>query len=159
MDPELDLELRPVDDATWRAVAALEVTPAQRDFVAEPSYYLALCCYGTDGWRPLAMLVEERVIGFLMSAVDPEDGSCWFGGVFVDQTYQRRGYGARAMRAAIDRFAASGPHRHFALSYHPENTVARDLYRGLGFVETGEMADDEVVARLDLGSDPTARSA
>jgi diamine N-acetyltransferase len=35
-----------------------------------------------------------------------------------------------------------------ALSYSPGNSVARDLYLALGFVETGEMEDDEPVARL-----------
>ena len=34
-----------------------------------------------------------------------------------------------------------------ALSYSPENTAARELYASLGFVETGEQEDDEVVAR------------
>ena len=33
-----------------------------------------------------------------------------------------------------------------ALSYHPTNP-ARKLYSDLGFAETGEMEDDEVVAR------------
>lgn len=145
-----DVVLRVVDGDTWRGVADLEVTPDQRAFVATPCHYLAMCCYDTTGWRPLAMVVEEQVIGFLMSAVDPEDGSCWLGGVIVDRAWQGRGYGERAVRAAIDRLAVGGPHRHFALSYHPENAVARHLYGKLGFAETGEMAEDEVVARLDL---------
>jgi diamine N-acetyltransferase len=145
-----DVVLRAVDGDTWRGVADLEVTSAQRAFVREGSFYLALCCFGTAGWRPLAVLVEERVIGFLMWAVDPEDGSCWLGGVVVDLAWQGRGYGTRAVRAAIDHLADSGAHRHFALSYHPDNTVARRLYANLGFVETGEMADDELVARLNL---------
>mgnify|MGYP001382761371 CR=1 FL=1 len=40
--------LRPVTRENWRAVARLKVTEAQREFVAEPCYYLALCCYGGD---------------------------------------------------------------------------------------------------------------
>ena len=45
--------LRPVNQSNWRAVANLKVFEfeAQREFVAEPSYYLALCCYGND-WQP-----------------------------------------------------------------------------------------------------------
>jgi diamine N-acetyltransferase len=34
-----------------------------------------------------------------------------------------------------------------ALSYAPDNAVARTLYRSLGFIETGEADGDEVVAR------------
>ena len=39
---------------------------------------------------------------------------------------------------------------HFALSYRLANTVARQLYRRLGFTETTEWEGDEIVARLDL---------
>jgi diamine N-acetyltransferase len=38
--------------------------------------------------------------------------------------------------------------RSCALSYSPQNTVARALYQSLGFVETGEIEDGELVARL-----------
>lgn len=32
-------------------------------------------------------------------------------------------------------------------NYVPENAAARVLYASLGFVETGEMDDDEIIAR------------
>jgi predicted GNAT family acetyltransferase len=38
-------------------------------------------------------------------------------------------------------------HRHFALSYNPDN-AAKHLYHELGFTETNEWEGDEVVARL-----------
>ena len=41
-------------------------------------------------------------------------------------------------------------YQHFALSYQPANTAARQLYQKLGFIETAEWEDDEVVARLSL---------
>ena len=37
-----------------------------------------------------------------------------------------------------------------SLSYEPENAVARELYRSLGFIENGEMDGDEIVAVLKL---------
>lgn len=143
------LDLRPVDADTWRAVADLRVAPAQRAFVAEPSRYLALCHYDPAGWTPLAVLLDGRVIGFLMWAVDPEDDACWLGGVLIDRAWQGRGYGRRAMRAALARLTANGC-RHFALAYEPDNRVARSLYASLGFRETGERDGTEVVARLAL---------
>jgi diamine N-acetyltransferase len=50
--------------------------------------------------------------------------------------------------AFIERFTSDVGEVHVALSYAADNRIARDLYRELGFVETGEMADDEIVARL-----------
>jgi diamine N-acetyltransferase len=147
--------LRTVGADDWREVAGLEVTEAQRAFVAEPTYYLALCAYG--GWHPLAVRLGERVIGFLMWAVDRADGSCWIGGFFIDVRHQRQGHGRRALATALRLLADERGHRRFALSYRPDNP-AKPLYGALGFRETGEVEDDEVVARLSLPEDPTTSS-
>jgi diamine N-acetyltransferase len=148
------LTLTNVGARDWRHVADLEVTEAQRAFVAEPSRYLALCAYG-GVWSPLAVRLGERVIGFLMWAVDPDDGSCWLGGLLIDARHQRLGHGRRAVEAALGMLASDHGHRSFALSYHPDNP-AKALYRAFGFVETGEVEDDEVVARRSLPTDPAA---
>jgi diamine N-acetyltransferase len=140
--------LRPVSGDNWRDVAKLQVAESQRGFVAEPCYYLALCCYGRD-WQPLAVYLGERVVGFLMWAVDPADESCWLGGILIDQSYQRRGYGQQAIQAAITMLAEEHGYQQFALSYSPDN-AAKHLYRRLGFTETNEWEGDEVVARLSL---------
>ncbi len=140
--------LHPINRDNWREVAKLKVNESQREFVAEPSYYLALCSYGED-WHPLAIYLGEQVIGFLMWAVDSTDGSCWLGGILIDQGYQRRGYGRKAIQAAIAMLAEEGGYQYFALSYSPDNP-AKHLYHSLGFIETDEWEDDEVVARLSL---------
>lgn len=146
-DNETKINLRPVNGDNWCAVAKLKVTEAQREFVADPCYYLALCCYG-GVWQPMAVCLGERVIGFLMWGVDAADGSCWLGGLLIDQAYQRQGYGRQTVEGAITMLAARG-YQHFALSYAPHNR-AKQLYHSLGFNETNEWEGDEVVARLSL---------
>lgn len=42
---ENQVTLRLVRNANWRVVAQLTVTAEQREFVAEPCYYLTLCAY------------------------------------------------------------------------------------------------------------------
>lgn len=145
---EIQVRLQPVNRDNWREVAELTVDDSQRAFVAEPAYYLALCCYG-ELWKPLAITLGEQVIGFMMWAEDSEDGSCWLGGILIDRKYQRRGYGRGALQAAIAMLSEKHGYRQFALSYSPENT-AKHLYHQLGFVETKEREDDEVVARLAI---------
>lgn len=144
------ISLTPVDAANWRAVAALAVNESQREWVAEPLYYLSLCHYSPAGWAPLAILDEAgEVAGFLMWATDPEDGAAWLGGIIVDAARQGKGIGRAAVEAAMDLLATEHGRTRFALSYEPANAVARGLYAKLGFVETGEMEDSEIVARLD----------
>jgi diamine N-acetyltransferase len=77
-DSEAQVRLRAVGRDNWRDVAELRVAEPQRAFAADPCRYLALCCYGGD-WQPLAVYLGEGLIGFLMWAVDPADGSCWLG--------------------------------------------------------------------------------
>lgn len=54
------------------------------------------------------------------------------------------------MQAAVEMLRDEHGHRDFALSYQPTNLVAKHLYSELGFVETNEWEDDEIVARLSL---------
>ncbi len=144
---DTQISLRPVNRDNWRDIANLKVSETQREFVAEPCYYLALCCYGND-WHPLAICLDEQVIGFMMWAIDPADGSCWLGGILVDQGMQGHGYGRQAAQAAIKMLKEEYGHRNFALSYQPTNLVAKNLYSKLGFIEMNEWEDDEIVARL-----------
>ena len=155
MDPttikrnEIQVSLRSVSQDNWRNIAKLTVSETQREFVAEPCYYLALCCYGND-WQPLAVYLNEQVIGFMMWTTDPADGSCWLGGILVDQGMQKRGYGKQAVQAAITMLNGKYGHRNFALSYQPANLIAKHLYSKLGFIEMNEREGDEIVARLSL---------
>ncbi len=142
-----EISIQPVTAKNWRQIYAVQVTEEQHEFVMPPGYYLALCAYGGD-WQPLAVVHDGAVIGFLMWAVDPADGACWLGGIQIDRAWQRRGLGRQAINAALAMLEQVHGFRHFALSYQPANTVAARLYAGLGFVETGEWEDDEVVARL-----------
>jgi diamine N-acetyltransferase len=118
--------------------------------VADPNFYLSLCAYDPPLWNPLAILVDAVVIGFLMWAIDSSDGSAWLGGITIDRGHQRKGYGARAVQAAITMLARDHQISHFALSYHPSNVVASRLCSRLGFVETSELEGDEVVVRFRI---------
>ncbi len=144
-----NLRLTPVGPGNWRDCAALDVEDDQRRFVAPVTRYLALCAYGGGPWRPLAIEADERTVGFVMEGTDPADGSYWIGGLVIDASQQRRGYGRAALHELIARARAAG-HPSVALSYEAANTVARRLYADLGFVETGETEGEELVARLRL---------
>ena len=72
--------------------------------------------------------------------------------LMIDKRYQKRGYGREAIKLALDfiRTWPCGKAEYCSLSYEPENNVARELYRSLGFMENGEMDGDEIVAVMKL---------
>lgn len=143
------LALAEVGPENWRDCVALEVEEGQREFVATIEHYLALCAYGDLPWHPLAVRVGERVVGFVMWGIEEADGSFWIGGLVIDRKEQRKGHGRAVVEALVARAREEG-RPSVALSYNPENTVARGLYASLGFKELGEMEGDEIVARLAL---------
>jgi diamine N-acetyltransferase len=148
-DPEVDLV--PVDSGNWRAVTRVTCAPDQESFVAPVADYLCLCHYGGQ-WQPWAIVADGAVVGHAMWARD-DDGSTWLGGLVIDADEQGKGLGRAAVLAFVERFTAPSGAVNVALSYAPENRVARDLYLGLGFVESGEVEDDEIVARLVRAGD------
>lgn len=143
------IELVALDPETRGACIDLQVAAAQWDFVAPVPHYVALCEQPGSPWEPLAVVVSQRVVGFVMKGVDPADASYWIGGLMVAAEEQGRGYGRATVEAMIAQATAAG-YRSVALSYQPGNTRARALYLSVGFIETGEVQDDEVVARLLL---------
>ena len=145
----MNVRIVPVGHPNWRAVADLDVAEEQRRFVAATTRYLSLTHMGEQGWAPLAILAHDATVGFAMWGHDPADDAYWIGGFLIDHAHQRRGYGRSAMEALIAMARASGAPR-VKLSYDADNRVARALYAGLGFRETGEMSGDEIVAVLDL---------
>jgi diamine N-acetyltransferase len=144
-DAMTEVELVEVDASNWRDVVAVAPRPGQERFVASVSYYLCLAQYGGI-WHPLAIKAAQSIVGHVMWAVDDTEGSVWLGGLVVDADVQGRGYGKAAVLAFLDRFSDGG-RVDVALSYAPDNTVARSLYSNIGFIETGEMEEDEIVAR------------
>ena len=143
------ITLVPVSPDNWRDCVSLEVTEAQRDFVSPVSRYLAMCAYGDTPWRPLVVESVGRTVGFVMHGIDSSDNSFWIGGLVVGAAQQRQGIGRGIVEALIERARAAG-HPSVALSYLPSNEAGRRLYGALGFVETGEREDEEVVARLQF---------
>jgi diamine N-acetyltransferase len=143
------VNLEDVGADNWQACTALEVEQWQQGFVAPVAYYLALCAYGESPWQPLAVRSGQEVVGFVMWGIDPEDESFWIGGLIIDRRHQRRGYGRAVVAQLLERAVSAG-HREAALSYDPHNIQAQSLYSSMGFVETGELVDDETVARRHL---------
>lgn len=146
-------------------VIKLDIDDSQKNYVATntESIIEAYTTIAANGVAyPFGIYDGDLLVGFLMIGYGIDDDwdnapefaknaySLWR--LMIDFKYQRKGYGRQAMKAALDfiKTFPNGPAEHVYLSYMPDNIAARNLYLSLGFEETDEKEDDEVVAILKL---------
>lgn len=158
------IQFKEITNANIWKVCALEPFEAQKDFVAENIQSLAEA-YATrnegSNALPLAVYDDDDLVGFVMigkgtvgneneSELIRENYSLWR--LMIDKNYQGCGLGKQTIDAvmALIRTFPFGEAKKVWLSYEPENTRARDMYRKYGFVENGEMCDNEIVAVYEL---------
>ena len=159
------IRLEKISYDNLREVFALKVADGQKSFVAPNDISLAeayLCLDANGKVFPLAIVDDETPVGFAMIGFGTDDNwkdppalavnsyNIWR--FMIDERYQRRGYGRKALQLALDfvRSFPCGEAELCWLSYEPENIVAKELYRSFGFEETGETDGDEVIAVLKL---------
>lgn len=157
------IELRKISilDENMKECIELEVAPEQRNFVAHNATSLGHAYAANKHGRnavPYAIYADGVMVGFVMYGyVRKEDDiygeDCYFFWRFMmDQKHQGKGYGRQAMTMILDEIKTmpSGKVDYIYTSYEPENVVAKKLYESFGFVETGQMDDTEVIARLKI---------
>ena len=141
------VEVVPIDADNVEAVLAVAPRPGQDAWVRPVSWYVAKAAYDRV-WTPWALTADGVVVGFLETAFDPSDGSWCIGGVVIDAGQQGRGIGRAAMQQLVADLRGRPECCLVALTVHEDNAVARALYRSMGFTETGERDDDELVMVL-----------
>ena len=149
--------LRPVDHKNWRGVIDLKLRDDQKHFVSSNVFSLAESKYGGDEddghWDlfPVAIYADDVLVGFAMYAINynGEKFQGFIDRLMIDVQFQGKGYGREAMKLLITIFTQDTKIKNVGISYEPENEVARKLYASLGFVETGNIVDGEMVAMLE----------
>jgi diamine N-acetyltransferase len=125
----------------------LSTTEEQKNFVA-PNVRSIAEAYVEPSFVPLAIYADDTLVGFVMYGRDPQTGFDWVIRLMIDAQYQGKGYGRAAMHQVLARIRQQPECKEIRISYEPENTIAEQLYRSMGFEPTGEIEEGEVVARL-----------
>ncbi len=150
------IKLEPVNENNRAAVLALTVREDQQ-FVAPNDFSLREAdeanakAPGTA--RPFAIYAGEKLVGFCMLALDPEDENpadryCLWR-FMIDKKEQGKGYGQAALHEIIRYFKENGVETIY-LSTAPENELGLHVYHKAGFRETGEMEDGEATLVLKV---------
>ncbi len=143
------VELREVSKDDVLALCRLAVGPTQMSFVAPNAISFAEALFEPKAWYR-GVYADGTPVGFAMLSIDREAPEYYLWRFMIDARYQGRGYGRVAIGLIVG-FVRTLPNAHALLvSWVPADGGPEPFYRGLGFVPTGEMEHDEVVARLAL---------
>ncbi|MFD0739879.1 GNAT family N-acetyltransferase [Lysobacter koreensis] len=142
------VDVMPVgDDATARAVHALQLAPEQARYVGDIAFNLG------DSLRDpmseaMAVRVGDEVVGFYRLDFAPNavagrtlaEPSVGLRALVIGRAWQGRGIGAQAMAACRDDLRRRHPQRALlVLTVNCENHAGIAMYRKAGFVDTGEL--------------------
>jgi diamine N-acetyltransferase len=143
------VSLREVTAETVRTICKLDVSEAQKHFVASNSDSIAQAYFEPKAWFR-AIYADETPVGFLMLFDDPDNADYFLWRYMIDEHYQKMGFGKRAMDLLLE-YVRSRPGAHeLRLSCHPGEDGPEPFYRRYGFALTGKMIGIEAEMRIDL---------
>ncbi len=142
----MSVSLRKINEDNWRECIALKVRKDQERFVASNENGLALA-YAHKEMEPRGIYNDEVMVGFIMYAKDPDDGLYYINRFNIDEKYQGKGYGRKALEMLLSQLKQSGA-ATVDIIHKPDNEAAIKLYNSLGFVLTDEKLNDDVISRV-----------
>jgi GNAT superfamily N-acetyltransferase len=154
------LTLRPVDESNKTELEALRTSPAQERFVSTVADSLLEAIEAAE-CRAIAWGVYdgETPVGFVMIADEVDSSDCipqFLWKLLIDERHQRRGYGTATLDLIVEYFRGRPGVTEIRTSAGQGEGSPIPFYERYGFVDTGEIVDDEVLLRLDLSDDTTS---
>lgn len=143
------ISLRAVTKENLHAVTKLEVTEAQKRFVAPNVYSMAEAGLEPKAW-PRAIYADETPVGFLMMHLDTFTPTYYLWRFMIAAAHQGQGYGYQALQLLIEQVRLRPRAKEITLSYVPGEGSPQPFYQKLGFVDTGVMHGDEYEMKLEL---------
>ncbi|MEI2607486.1 MAG: GNAT family N-acetyltransferase [Candidatus Promineifilaceae bacterium] len=143
------MSLRPVTKDNLHAIVKLTVSDTQKQFVAPNVYSLAEAALEPKAW-PRAIYADETPVGFLMMHLDTVKPTYYLWRFMIGADHQGKGYGYQALHLLIEYVRRRPQAREMTLSYVPGEGCPQPFYQKLGFVDTGEVHEDENVMKLEL---------
>ncbi|HFU4122793.1 TPA: GNAT family N-acetyltransferase [Streptococcus suis] len=143
------LDFIPITPENWRI--SLSVSPDQAEFVADKVTTLVRAfAYRMFDSQAYLIYQQDCLVGLVLYHDYPDGQAYLISEFFIDATYQRQGLGRQAMTQLLEKFRSERKFSAVQLCILSQNNPAKTLYQSLGFVETGEYDEDEIILRLEF---------
>jgi diamine N-acetyltransferase len=143
------ISLREITAETVREICRLNVSEAQKHFVAPNADSIAQAYYEPKAWFR-AIYADDTPVGFLMLYDDPSEPLYFLWRFMIDARYQKLGFGKRALDLLIEHVRGRPGAHEMTLTCHPGEDGPEPFYRKYGFKLTGQMMYNEAEMRIDL---------
>lgn len=144
---DLIIELRELDKSNYRDILKLKVADNQMGFVASNAISLAQALFHSQAWYR-GIYQGDTAVGFVMLELDMKKPEYYLWRYMIDEKFQGNGYGLAALKLVIEYVKSLPESTEFILSYVPKEGNPKGFYEKLGFLETGEIEDGEVIMKL-----------
>lgn len=145
-----EITLREITKETFRDILRLKVAPHQEQFVASNAASIAEAYFARELAWFRAVYAGEVPIGFLMLEDDVVQQQYFLWRFMIDQQYQRRGYGRRALELLFAHVKTRPGANVIYTSCVPTAGGPGPFYEKMGFVYTGEEEEGERLMRREL---------
>lgn len=145
-----ELTLKKVDESNFVECFHLNLGAGQDQFVSHPIRSLAQAYVYYNQCTPFAIYKDTIIVGYVMVIYDYDEETYNIWHMMIDEKYQGKGYGSKAVELCIDYIKSKpfGKSNDVILTCNINNSHAIHVYKKLGFKETGEHDDDEIVLKL-----------
>lgn len=126
------LHFRKIGDTNESIVKKITLKAGQEKFIESVAECLEEAAVYKE-WRPVAIYHDEDIIGFAMYGSFGKNKDTWIDRIMIDEKYQGKGFGRRAMLKLIDKVSKEYSVDTIYLSIIEENEIAYKLYNSIGF--------------------------
>ena len=115
----------------------LSVREDQRSFVSSVAESLAQAYVYPETAYPFAVYEDDTLVGFIMMGYYDVKQYYTLWKFLIDKRYQNQGYGRQALELGLAYIRGKFNSPDIYTGVAPGNTVAKNLYRSVGFQDTG----------------------
>lgn len=146
------VELRKITKENYEECLKLNVAENQKEFVSSNVHSLAQAWIYYDTAFPFAVYADNTMVGFIMLGYYEDEGYYTLWKFMIDEKYQNKGYGRKALRLGIDYLVKRFKVKEIYTAYYATNRIARNLYASVGFRETGETVGNQIGMKLIISN-------
>lgn len=141
-----NVSLVDVTQNNWLEICRMYPGDEGNEYVASNAISLVEAQYSNGGhWVTKGIMNQGKIIGFTMYGWSQNESQYELCRFLIDQKFQGRGYGQKALKVIIDELKNEYDCRKVFLGTSPENKRGFHVYEKFGFIQTGEVVDGEAV--------------